>query len=347
MLSYKTIYRLSILIGISRNWVFALVWLCLIIPFSSFGQEYGLEFAAKPISKDQRTKLDLNPEGYYSFHGEFELSFSIQLREMVPSTFGYIARIVDTEGNNIDIIFNGPESHSLHVVYGQSLTSISVPDNDPGIYENWTEIRLKYHIKNNTLQFSTPDTSILRRNVDFSGKIKIFFGRNDFNPIQTTDVPRMNIKDIRLYQNGKCLHHFPLNEFNGTKAKDIISNKSAIVQNPGWIKPRYYTWEWSFDTYLNGHAAICFEPGDEKVYMVGDEQIKIFSVLKDSIKTLNYSNTFTDLIGGSQVFYDTIKNRLICYNLMTKTVHYFNFSELKWEPVSDGSTIPYTFSFPQ
>ena len=138
-----------------------LLLFCLFIPFSSFGQEYGLEFAGQPNSKDQRTKLDLNPEGYYSFRGEFELSFSIQLRDIQPATFGYIARIVDIDNQNIDIIFDGPKSHSLHVVDGHSLTTISVPDNDPGIYDKWTEIRLKYNIKNKTLQFDTPDTSIL------------------------------------------------------------------------------------------------------------------------------------------------------------------------------------------
>ena len=81
-----------------------LLLFCLFIPFSSFGQEYGLEFAGQPNSKDQRTKLDLNPEGYYSFRGEFELSFSIQLRDIQPATFGYIARIVDIDNQNIDII---------------------------------------------------------------------------------------------------------------------------------------------------------------------------------------------------------------------------------------------------
>ncbi|MCK5342259.1 MAG: hypothetical protein KAR20_02580, partial [Candidatus Heimdallarchaeota archaeon] len=318
---------------------------CLFVPFSSFGQENGLEFAGKPESKDQRTKLDLNPEGYYTFHDEFELSFSIQLRDPQPATFGYIARIIDMDDQNIDIIFDGPESHSLHVIYGPSLTKITVPDNDPGIYDKWTEIRLKYNIKNNTLHFYTPDTSILHHDVDFSGKIKIFFGRNDFNPVQTTDVPRMNIKDIRIYQKGKCLHHFPLNEITGNEAKDIISHKKAFAQNPGWIKSRYHNWAWSFDTFLNGHAAICYEPGDERVYMVGDEQLKIFSVLEDSIRTLEYSTRFSDLIRGSQVFYDTIKNRLICYNLEIRTVYYFNFSELKWEKISDGPNIPERYWF--
>lgn len=333
---YTTKYQIFKLFKFPRDLFIILVLFYLFTPFYSFGQQYGLEFAAQPISKDKRTMLDLNPEGYYSYHDEFELSFCVQIRDVQPTTFGYIARIVDIDNKNIDIIFNGPESHSLHVVFGPSLKSISIPNNYPGIYDKWNEIRLKYSIKNKTLQFFTTDTLILLHNVDFSGRIKIFFGKNDFDHVKTTDVPRMNIKDIRIYQKGECLHHFPLNEMNGNEAKDNISKKKAFVENPGWIKTRYYNWQWCFDTYLKGLAAMCYEPGDERVYMVGDEQLKIFSVLKDSIKTLDYITRFTDLTKGSRVFYDTIANRLICYNLMFKTVHYFNFSEHKWEEISNG-----------
>lgn len=295
-----------------------------------------MEFAAKPVSKDQRTMMDLNPDGFYVFRGDFELSFSIQMREQGPSTFGYIARIVDAEGRNIDIIYNSPESNSLQVIYGQSLTYISIPDNVPDIFEKWTEISLRYDILNKVLHFQTPDTSVSQENIDFSGKIKVFFGRNDFRPIQTTDVPRMNIKDIEIFQKGQRLHHFPLDELTGDQARDILSDRIANIQNPRWIKSRYNIWTWSFDTYLDGNAVICFEPGQERVYMVGEEMLKVFSVLKDSIENFTYNTRFTDLIPGSQAFYDTVTNRLICYSLKNRTVHFFNSSELRWEKIFDG-----------
>jgi two-component SAPR family response regulator len=331
--------------GLFRHAPTRLLWLCMFIPISSFGQEYGLEFAAQPISKDQRTKLDLNPEGFYSFRNDFELSFSIQLRDIERMTFGYIARIVDAEDRNIDIIYNGPESHGLQVVYGKSLTNITIPGNAPEIFENWTEIRLRYDLLNKALHFQTPDTSISQANIDFSGKIKIFFGRNDFPPIQTTDVPRMSIRDIKLYQRGKCMHHYPLDEMAGDEARDILSDRRAIVQNPRWIMSKYHNWNWSFDTYLDGSGVVCYEPGQEKVYMVGEEMLKVFSVLKDSIENFMYTTPFSELIPGSQAFYDTITNRLICYSLKNRTVHYFDFLELRWEEIIDGPDRPERFRY--
>jgi len=345
MRAITTINLVSEKAGYKLHSLVILISLCFIFPFSSYGQEYGLEFAAKPISKDQRTKLDLNPDGYYSFRGDFELSFSIQMRDQGPATFGYIARIVDAEGRNIDIMFNGPESNSLQVIYGQSLTYITIPDNAPDIYEQWTEIRLKYDILNKALHFQTPDTSVSQQNVNFSGKIKVYFGRNDFRPIQTTDVPRMNIKDIRVFQKGQCLHHFPLDELAGDEARDILSDRRANIQNPRWIKSRYHNWTWSFDTYLDGNAVMCYEPGQERVYMVGEEMLKVFSVLKDSIENFIYTTRFSDLIPGSQAFYDTVTNRLICYSLKNRTVHFFNSSELRWEEIFDGPNRPERFRY--
>ncbi len=345
MKTMKDFYHISAIDRFCGYRALIMAGLCLMISFSAQGQEYGLEFAAKPISKDQRTKLNLNPDGYYSFKDDFTLSFSIRLRDPQPVTFGYIARIVDIHGQNIDLIFNGPESHSLQVVYGQSLTNITIPDNEPEIYNEWTELKLGYDMKERTLTFDTPDTSIVHHDVDFSGKIKIFFGGNDFNPIQTTDVPRMNIRDVRIYQKGQCLHHFPLDEMSGNEATDIITGKQAIVQNPSWIKPGYCQWRLAFDTYLDGFAVMCYEPGDDAVYMVGDVMMKIYFVLKDSIQNVAYSAPFTDLLPGSQMFFDTITNRLICYNAKMKTVHNFNFSDLKWERIHDGPDIPERFWF--
>lgn len=289
--------------------------------------------------------LDLNPEGYDAFRGEFELTFSIQLRDSQATTFGYIARIVDHKGENVDVIFNGPESNSLHVVFGPSLRSISVPGTAPEIYEKWMKLSLRYDIKNKILQFQTPDTSIMQKEVDLSGKIKIFFGRNEFVPVQTTDVPRMNIKDIRLFQKNKCLHHFPLDELSGTEAKDLLSNRKARISNPDWIKPDYYQWERSFITYMTGMVAVCYEPVAEQLYLVGEDMLKIYSVLGDSIENIPYSTAFTDLIPGSQAFYDTLSNRLLCYSLRTRTMHYFDLTERQWMEISNGPDTPERFWF--
>ena len=187
-----------------------LVGLLFLNPSTSFSQDYGLNFLGNETVKDKRTKLDLNHDGYYSFHNEFELSFRMRLRPGPRLSFGYVVRIIDTKGHNIDIIYNGPKSSSLQVVYGQELTNISLPDNTPEIFDNWTDIRLKIDLKNGTLQFNASDTTMVFSGIDFEGKVKILFGANDFASFKTIEVPAMNIKDIRILEKGKLKHHYQM-----------------------------------------------------------------------------------------------------------------------------------------
>lgn len=320
------------------SWIF-LLGFYLLSTSLSYAQEYGLEFAGAKSTKDKRTKLDLNPEEYFSFHNEFELSFKLRLLQTVPPSFGYIVRIIDKDDKNIDLVYDGPISQSFKIIYGQEFTGISVPDDIMDGYETWKEIRLEINIKKGFLKLYVSDTSFVYSDIDFNGSVKILFGANDFAPVKTTDVPAMYIKDIRIFREGKCKHHFPLDEREGNFASDLLaSRKKASVQKPIWIKPKYYDWDKVYNASLKGFAAITYNTRDEKVFMVGNKQMKIFSIDNNSgIITLDYNYEFTGLNRGSQLFFDTLKNKLYCYNLMFKSVYSFNFAELTWDRISQGT----------
>jgi hypothetical protein len=183
-----------------RPVILILSGILVMMPLNSFTQEYGLGFSGAEAVKDKRTKLDLNHEAYYSFRDDFELSFNMRLRPTIQTHFGYVARILDKNGQNIDIIYNGPESHSLQIIYGQELTSISLPGNYPGLSQRWTEIRLKIDLKDKSLRLSLPDTSLVETDVNFNGRVKILFGANSFEDFKTSDVPAMNLNTIT----GRC-----------------------------------------------------------------------------------------------------------------------------------------------
>jgi DNA-binding SARP family transcriptional activator len=302
----------------------------------AFAQEYGLGFLGQPHSKDRRTQLDLNPGNYFTFSGEYELSFHIRIRDEFTSPFGYIFRLIDEENNNLDLIFNGPLNSSLQVVYNNQLSSISVPHPDSSLFKGWKEIRLKLNPRDKTLSFTTPDTLLRETEVPLTGRVKIFFGRNTYDPVQTTDVPTMDLKDIRIRKQGKVIHYFPLDELEGNSVRDIIAGNQASVENPHWIRPEYHNWITYFDTYLSGLAAYCYAAEDDQLYLVGDRQMKVLSLRSDSSINLDYSEFFTGLTPGSQLFYHNQQRSLYCYNHRDRSVFKFNFNDRIWEVVSDG-----------
>lgn len=308
-------------------------------------QEYGLSFTGQPVSKDKRTQLDLNPEGYFSFSNEFELSFQMRIRNELSMTFGYIFRIVDINNNNVDLLFNGPKSNSLQLVCSNELTGISLPFTDSSIYKEWKDINIKFDLREQTIDFTAAGINIRESDIPLVGKVKIFFGKNTFDNVQTTDVPLMDIRDIRILKKNKSLFYFPLDEISGDTVHDQLSRKTALVRNPNWILPAYHNWKEHFTTLLHGFAPFCFASHSEKLYMVGDKQMKVFSIRKDSIQTIEYASDFSGLTTGSQVIYDTIYDRLLCYNLRDRAVYYFDFSRLQWRVLSDATDTPDRFWF--
>ncbi|MCX6326768.1 MAG: hypothetical protein NT144_09015 [Bacteroidia bacterium] len=106
----------------------ALIIMCmvLLLPDKSFSQSYGLGFNGQDYSKDLRTGIDLSPGNYFKLDNEFELSFKMLLRPNVKMYFGYIVRIIDKNGRNIDLIFNykSVDLSSIVVVCSQNISRI-------------------------------------------------------------------------------------------------------------------------------------------------------------------------------------------------------------------------------
>ncbi len=50
------------------------------------------------------------------------------------------------------------------------------------------------------------------------------------------DVPPMCIKDVRITEDGKLRHYFPLSESTGATAADTKQGRKALVTKPGMDK---------------------------------------------------------------------------------------------------------------
>ena len=88
-------------------------------------QIYGLEFQGDNFVLDRRTELDLTPDKFFKFKGEFEISFDFKAIRTNPNSnaglFGYIFRVIDNDDNNIDLVSRSPNPQfGLNLVIGKS-----------------------------------------------------------------------------------------------------------------------------------------------------------------------------------------------------------------------------------
>ncbi|MDL2222340.1 hypothetical protein LJC35_07305 [Parabacteroides sp. OttesenSCG-928-N08] len=71
----------------------------------------GLYFASHEVIQDQRTSLDLTPDGPLKFVTGFSLEFDVNFRQG-DGWYGYLCRIIGNGDTNIDLVSNMASSYS-------------------------------------------------------------------------------------------------------------------------------------------------------------------------------------------------------------------------------------------
>ncbi len=327
----------------------AFILVCLMV-FSSkyaYPQSYGLGFNGREFSKDLRTSIDLSHDNYLSFKENFELRFKMLLRPNQSMYFGYIIRIIDDNGKNTDLIldYKSIDSSSIKVICCQKLSGISANIDIDQISKNWTEFRLNFDLKNNKVRLLVPETNFQSEDIgaNLTGKVKILFGVNDLNRFKTTDVPAMEIKDLYIYEKDKLVYNWPLNEIEGTQTKDLIHGKIAEIKNPVWIKPEHTVWKKISSSILSGNGEIAFNEEDEKIYLIGDDQMIIYSGKNNTSDTVIYKDRAKNLLPGRQAIYNPDTKTIYSYDLDQKMVSEFDPNSREWKQVDPPGTFATIF----
>jgi len=312
------------------------VYFFLVVGTSSImGQNYGLEFTAREKNADYRTELDLSSLKSFRFKHDFEISFDLFLRSQVVPTsyFGYILRVIGNDQYNIDLMHNKifVDSVDLNMVFGENTPSISYDFVDKTHFDHWINIRLRFSISKNELDFILPDTSFTKSGIpiDYDHTIKFVFGACNQGHFKTRDIPPFNLRDIKITENNKLKYHWPLNEYEGTEARDLIHNRIALVRNPNWIKKMHLNWTKSFEYSMKGNVLVAANSDDEKVYLIGDEKMLIYSLLDDSSETITFKSQLTQS-SREQAVYSSSTNSIYCYNVDEHEISIFNLMSQEW-----------------
>jgi two-component SAPR family response regulator len=295
-------------------------------------QTYGLGFYSHEVSKDLRTGLNLNPGRPFVFNDDFELSFNFGLRPNSSGYFGYIFRIITEDNLNIDLIFNYNSNTNsfLTLVAGQKLI-MNLPADFIKLCKGWTEYKVQFNLQKGQISFSTPDTVVTEENIglDKSENVKIYFGASDIRNFRTTDIPAMNIRDIKILQKGKIRHSWSLNETEGISAKDEISKEKAVIHNPLWIKSNHTIWQSVFQTELDGIAQVAYNPENENIILIGENKLiryDLATLLSSEFTTKGKNN---NLLQGRQAIYGK-SNHLYSYDIDYASIAVLNLDSLIW-----------------
>jgi two-component SAPR family response regulator len=304
-----------------------LVILACFIGFSQSvrSQSYGLEFRGIDVSLDRRTELNLTPDKFFKFRNEFEISFDYKAIRITPNSntglFGYIFRIINNEDENIDLL--STPTPQLNLVLGKTNQIVPITFTEETIGK-WINLRIKFFLSEDKLIFYTPDTSYVQENAGIKKDdlFKILFGGNDYKHFKSSDVPTMAVRDIKIYENGKIKYYWPLDEKEGTNAADRIKGEKALAVNPSWLVLTHQNWQKVFEDEIKGVVSITSDNENGDIFMVGEDQITVFSTQNDKFYRINYRNNPLFFDVNYRAIFNTTDKKIYCY-LVDELPYYF------------------------
>lgn len=308
------------------------------------GQTYGLKFNGMGQSLDNRTELNLTPEDYITFENDFEISFNYKTTRLDPDTynglFGYIFRIVNEENHNVDLISSIGSDINLNLVTGKNASIIKTDYSESSI-NNWVKIRIKFDLSEDRLIFYTEDSFHLMEKVGFKKKdrFKLIFGVNDYKQFKTTDVPTMQIKDLKLIEEGKLKYHWPLNEKEGNQAIDIVDQRIAEVRNPVWLSYYHQVWQPIFESERKGGLIISSDKVNNKVYLLGEDELTIYDIKNNNTETIILEDRPNFELNDYKGVYVNSENKIYCYLADGDPVYSLDVNTGSWSNSNAVSTL--------
>jgi len=295
-------------------------------------QTYGLKFQGQDVTLDKRTELNLTPDNFLKFKDEFEISFDFKFDFRTRnSLFGYILRIINQENNNVDLLSTPDPIVKLNLVIGKENSIIPIVNSEKSM-NNWINLRIKFLLAEDRLVFYIADSFYVHKEIGFKQQdaFKIIFGATDYKQFKTSDVPSINIKNVKLFEKGKLKYSWPLNLEEGNIAIDRIKKQKATIKNPVWLKLRHRDWQTKFEDEVKGNLLFASDIENGKIFIVGSNFLNIYSVDDNSIQKNTYKNKPLFFNSSYSAIYSSRDKKIYCYLAEGKPIYSLNIETGEW-----------------
>jgi two-component SAPR family response regulator len=304
-------------------------------------QTYGLKFQGQDVTLDKRTELNLTPDNYLKFKDEFEVSFDIKMDLLERnSLFGYVLRVISEDNYNVDLISTPEPTQPLNLIIGKSNTIVSVKRFENAINQ-WINLRLKFILSEDKAILYITDTFYVQNDIGLNKEdaFKIIFGANDHKQFKTTDVPSMNIRNVKLIENGHLKYHWPLEVREGNIAIDRIKKIPASVKNPIWLILDHESWQKKYETEVHGTLLFAVDEEKERIFMVGNNELIIYSAENNNVEKVQYKNKPNFIANNYNAFYNSTDNKIYCYLVEKTPVYTLDIEAGEWSETGSSSDV--------
>jgi len=313
---------------------------CLIIFFLftcySYAQEnYGLTFNSFNVPQEKRTGIEIGNDNPICFSKDMDLAFEFYFIPNRSIYFGYVFRMINTSGQNIDLLYNEKDK-VFNTISGGVFTNINFSLEPEALFKKWTKVR--YHLMQDSLACYINDVLYKTVRISFKDKcFKILFGTNRSPEFSTTDEPPMVMRNISIKEDNELKYLWTLkNNPAGNIIYDSIGNQEATVYNPVWTEDLHKNWQLLQTIDVKGDASVAYDADADNLYVVGNDSVFRLGI---SDVTTNVSSTLSNsyrLFQGNQSIYNTSEKKLYNFYIDIKAMSGYSPTDFTWNNKIDS-----------
>lgn len=295
----------------------------------------GLCFMAHTVDLEKRTGLNLTPERQLNLKDGFQLNFDIKLRQE-GHNYGYIFRIIVNDTLNIDLLSNLwlDRKHFSLIKNTEELFRAPIT-NIPNYLNSWIEIALKADVQKQEITvWINNEKTVISNAIPNLRKVSIFFGRNNNSRLYVNDVPPMNIRNIRIFDNKqKLIRNWPLFKHAKDVVYDEVNNEKATVTNPVWEIDKHIYWKKRGEIFVEGlNPQIAYDEKKGRIFIAQNKDLYTFSLHQNKFDTIVSPEGSPFGAMANSIIYNHQTEKLISYNINKNYLIEYDFNNQYWLP---------------
>jgi hypothetical protein len=284
----------------------------------------GLRFISHDDIKDNRTSLCLTPRSALRLGRDFALEFDVRLAE-AQHTFGYVFRMVLDDRVSLDMVSN-MEVGNPSVVFTFDNRKIAefVLRNAAGEpdYDRWMKVVARYHHDSEELEVGV-DTLSHRAPIGLGrhSRARIWLGACDHPDHVTTDVPPMDVRDVRVVGATAEPRRWRLGRHDGPTAWDDTRRHPALARNPVWIVDGYAHWHRRIvETLPANYLNMAARADSGVIHFAALDHLATYDNATRKLARDTILNRMPFMLESIQMVYDPQRGRLVTYDVESRTI---------------------------
>jgi two-component SAPR family response regulator len=254
--------------------------------------------------------------------------------------FGFIFRMVTNRNENIDLVLTVNDTERYPTLVINEVAYIVPQKVEVG---RWMPVSLRLSKSKNKIIITCAGKSLTVAHLfDRTSDVKIAFGTCPFKSFESTDIASVNIKDIKIFNDGKLKRYWKLKEHQQTLVLDSVADIAAQVINPDWLIDTYSTWHKFYSDKLPLNTQITFNPkGAFYIVSPDSKTIRVLNTNDGSQQTIPVNRGCIVSTSPNTIFYNSSTNQLVSYNLREAIFSKYSFDANEWSADTQSTTDPY------